>query len=117
MTVGWTGPRRRQEPSLDPGLQSERTAMAWQRTALGLGGVSALLLHHAQQNRLAAIPGVIGMLTALGFLVMAERRYEHTVRRVASGNLPAGAVAMLLIAAATVMLAVSALLLIATGTG
>lgn len=116
MTMGLPSPRRREYPSIDPGLQSERTAMAWQRTALGLGGMSALLLHHAQGNRLAAIPGVLGMVVAVGFLVMAERRYEHTVRRVVSGDLPAGPLAMRLIAGAVLMLALSALVLVALGT-
>ncbi len=57
------------------GLQAERTAMAWQRTALGLGGVSALLLHHADGDPVASIPGVAGLLAALGVLLLVEARY------------------------------------------
>lgn len=117
MTVGWPGPRRRPDPAIDTGLQSERTAMAWQRTALGLGGMSALLLHQAHGSRLAAVPGVAGMLVALGFLVVAERRYEHTVRRVSAGDAPAGPVLVRMVAVATVALALSALGLIALGPG
>ena len=45
------------------GLQAERTAMAWQRTALGLGGVSALLLHHAGGKVAPSVPGAAGPST------------------------------------------------------
>ena len=117
MTLGWSGPRRRPEPAVDPALQAERTAMAWQRTALGLGGVSALLLHRAQGNPVAAIPGVAGMLVALALLVVIERRYERTVVRVVAGQAPAGPLLIRTVAAASVALAVAALALVVAGPG
>ena len=58
--------------STNNGLQAERTAMAWQRTALGLGGVSALLLHHAGGELGPSVPGAAGMLAALVVLLMVE---------------------------------------------
>jgi uncharacterized membrane protein YidH (DUF202 family) len=113
MSAGWTGPRRRQEAAIDPGLQSERTAMAWQRTALGLGGVAALLLHQAKGDPLTAAPGVAGMLVALVVLVVAERRYERTVRHVVAGRGPASPALVRTMAATSVALSVAALVLIA----
>lgn len=77
--------RRRPEPALDVGLPAERTAMAWQRTALALAGFSALLVHLAGRDLLAAVPGLVGMALALALLVVGERRYGWTVRRVESG--------------------------------
>lgn len=113
MSTGWTGARRRREAAIDPGLQSERTAMAWQRTALGLGGVAALLLHEAGSNPLTAAPGVAGMLVAVVVLVVAERRYEHTVRHVVAGRGPASPGLVRTMAATSVALSVAALVLIA----
>lgn len=117
MTTGWAGPRRRREAAIDPGLQSERTAMAWQRTALGLGGVAALLLHEANGNPLTAAPGVAGMLVALVVLVVAERRYERTVRHVVAGRGAASPALVRTLAATSVALSVAALVLIAVETG
>lgn len=62
--------------------------MAWQRTALSLAGVSALVVHMADRDLVAAVPGVLGLLAALGLLVVAERRYTWLVRRVESGEPP-----------------------------
>ncbi|GAA1151106.1 DUF202 domain-containing protein [Nocardioides aquiterrae] len=59
----------------DPGLQPERTVMAWQRTALGIGGVSALLLHHADGQIGGSLAGGAGLLVALGMLVAVELRH------------------------------------------
>ena len=78
--------RRRPEPSLDVGLPAERTAMAWQRTALALAGFSALLVHFAQRRVLLALPGLVGLALALALLVQGERRYGWTVRRVEAGE-------------------------------
>ncbi len=71
---------------VDVGLQSERTSMAWQRTALGVGGVSALLVHVADRDPLAMAPGLLGLLTALGLLLAGEGRYTWTLRRLRAGD-------------------------------
>ncbi len=117
MTVGWPGPRRRPASAVDPGLQSERTAMAWQRTALGLGGVSALLLHRSNADPIAVVPGVAGLLVALALLVVTERRYEHTVSRVAAGTPPAGPRLIRTMAGACGALAIAALVVVALRPG
>ena len=86
--------------------------MAWQRTALGVGAVSALLLHHAGADAVAAVPGALGLLVALALLVVAERRYERTVRRVGAGEAPAGRAMIRTVAATATALAVAALVLV-----
>lgn len=93
------------------GLQAERTAMAWQRTALGIGGVSALLLHHAGGKPVPSIPGVAGMVAALGVLLLVEARY---LRR-DHGELetsPMGVGPVRALAAVTVLLAVAAVVVV-----
>lgn len=64
----------------DSGLQAERTGMAWQRTALGVGGIGALLLHSGEP--VSATIGAAGLLAALVLLAVSERRYERIVLRV-----------------------------------
>ncbi len=100
-----TARHNRGAPSPDVGLQAERTAMAWERTALGVGGVSALMLHDTGSAVLAKVPGLIGLTAALGLLVLAQVRYEHTVRRLESGLTPRAAGLGLALSGAVVVLA------------
>lgn len=99
----------------DAGLQAERTAMAWQRTALGIGGVSALLLHRAEGAGLATLPGAAGLVAAVGVLLSVEARYLRTHRHVEAGTSPMGRTAVRAIAAAAVLLAVGSLAVVAWG--
>lgn len=101
---------------MDPGLQAERTAMARQRTALGIGGVSALLLHHAGGAILPSLPGVVGLLGALGMLLVVEARYVHNSRHGKAANSPMGPAMVRAVAAGTALLASTTLLMLATGT-
>lgn len=78
--------RPRPEPAIDVGLAAERTAMAWQRTALALAAFSALLVHLAERELILALPGVGGLVLALVLLVLGERRYAWTVRRIEGGE-------------------------------
>ena len=93
------------------GLQAERTAMAWQRTALGLGGVSALLLHHAGGKVAASIPGVAGLLAALAVLLLVEARYLRRDRDELEAS-PMGIGTVRALAAVTVLLALSSVAVI-----
>jgi putative membrane protein len=109
----WTfEPRRRPEPALDVGLPAERTAMAWQRTGLTLAAFSALVVHQADRNILAAVPGVVGLLVALYVIVLAERRYAWVVRRVEAGESPLDRRLNLVLMAGIVMLSVASLALV-----
>lgn len=78
--------RPRPEPAIDVGLAAERTAMAWQRTALALAAFSALLVHLAERELILAVPGLGGLVLALVLLVQGERRYASTVRRIEGGE-------------------------------
>ncbi len=103
-------------PSPDVGLQAERTAMAWERTALGVGGVSALLLHGTGSGVLAKVPGLVGLIAALGLLVLAQVRYEHTVRGLESGRTPrAAGLGLVLSCTVTALAALSIGVIIVTG--
>lgn len=108
----WARPRRRADAAVDVGLQAERTAMAWQRTALGVGGMAALLLHRAGHHAWATAPGVLGLVLALTLLLATERRYEQTVRRVVTGQSAARPAMVRTVAAGAVFLALSALVLV-----
>ncbi len=96
----------------DAGLQAERTAMAWERTALGVGGVSAMLLHGATGSFWTALPGMVGLTASMALLVFAQLRYERTVQRVKDGLTPAAPAVVLALALTVLGLAVMSLALI-----
>lgn len=48
----------------DPGLQVERTALAWQRTGVSASGVGALALLVAAHGRIVWLVAVTGLLAA-----------------------------------------------------
>ena len=98
-------------PPPNRGLQAERTALAWQRTALGLGGFSALLLHDTGGRPYLAIPGVVGLVTSVVLLLSVERRYERAVSRIEDGHSPAGTRLVRVVAATGVFLGLAAALL------
>ncbi len=100
-----------------PGLQAERTAMAWQRTALTVAGVSALTLRHAGGDRLLAVPGLLGLGGAVALLVVVDGRYLRTVRHVERGDRPLGRRLVVALTAGCVLLAVGALLVVLAGPG
>lgn len=115
--VGRLFHRSRREPYVDVGLQAERTAMAWQRTALGLGGVSALLVHLSEGSVVAALPGVAGLLVTVALLVLAERRYVRMVARLDAEESPLGRGVIRLVTVVVVALSASAIaLLLVVGT-
>ncbi len=109
MLTHWLRGTDRSLPHHDSGLQAERTAMAWQRTALGVGGVSALLLHDAGGRLPAALPGLFGLMVTATLLVLAELRYDRIVRRVGSGQNPAAGQLALVLGGTVVLLAASAI--------
>ena len=84
--VRWRWSGVREAPHHDAGLQAERTAMAWQRTALGVGGIAALLLHQTGGSLLRALPGLIGFVVATALLVLTEVHYERTVAHLEAGD-------------------------------
>jgi putative membrane protein len=76
----------------DPGLQPERTALAWRRTALALlvGPVVAARLLVPDVGEVAAIALVAGCGLGLGIALVAARRDRSAVRAL-SGRADPGA--------------------------
>ncbi|MFD6174843.1 DUF202 domain-containing protein [Streptomyces coeruleorubidus] len=68
---------RRQDPDRDPGLQPERTRLAWRRTTLS-GTASAVLAVKTALHGGASAPGLVACALCcvlwLGFLSIAHRR-------------------------------------------
>jgi putative membrane protein len=68
--------------------QPERTALAWQRTGLGVLGVAGLMAHRAveHENRLLLVVAGAAALLGLGVLGgLAPIRYRQVRRRRAAG--------------------------------
>jgi len=101
----------------DAGLQSERTAMAWQRTALTVAGVSALTLRHAGGDLLLALPGLLGLTGAVALLLVADGHYLRTLRHVERGTEPLGRRRVRALSIGSVLLALGALLVVLAGPG
>ncbi|MFE0458071.1 DUF202 domain-containing protein [Kitasatospora sp. NPDC058965] len=91
----------------DPGLQPERTLLAWSRTALVLVVNAALVLRtglaHAQPG-LVALGGLLGAAACglYAFGVRRRRELEPVPRAVRAAPLRAVAATVALVAAATV---------------
>lgn len=73
----------------DVGAQAERTALAWQRTALGLVAVAALTVRWSVTENFPVFPG-IGLAVAGGLagLVVVRQRYLRVLRTVETGHTP-----------------------------
>lgn len=81
--------------------------MAWQRTALGMGGIGALLLHSGLP--VTAVVGGAGIVAAVGLLFVAERRYERIIARVERGEPASSPALMRTLSVAVMVLGVAAL--------
>lgn len=68
------------EEPYDPGLQPERTLLAWKRTCLALGVAVAVAVRFAAETLgpLVAVVGAAGIGTALAAYLVAARRYRET---------------------------------------
>ena len=95
--------------------QPERTALAWQRTGLGVLAVAGLLGHRAAEEERPVLLALAGAGALLGLLVLgalAPVRYRDVRRRAASGTgmaaprLAAGVTATVLLVGAAAAVAV-----------
>jgi putative membrane protein len=69
--------------------QPERTALAWQRTGLGVLGVAGLLGHRAVEEERPVLLVLAGAAALLGLVVLgglAPVRYRDVRGRVAAGT-------------------------------
>jgi hypothetical protein len=83
------GPHREAAPT-PPGLQPQRTALAWTRTALGCGGLAAVMVRRAVLTGrvLDVIAAGLVTLAALGVFVIGRRRRRQIARALATGRNP-----------------------------
>ncbi|WP_426321792.1 DUF202 domain-containing protein [Microbacterium sp. E-13] len=93
----------------DPGLQPERTELAWRRTALalGVGSLVALrLLPSAFLSAWWAMPGVVGLLASASLWVWSRSRAMRISRalRVHGDHAPLPGASLLTTLAAVVTL-------------
>lgn len=102
----------------DPGLQPERTELAWRRTALSvfIGSLVALrLLPVALGSTFWITPGLMGLILAATLWSSARRRYRRGSRALdslgAGGHLPDGSL-LGLTAVATAMIGILGTILV-----
>jgi uncharacterized membrane protein YidH (DUF202 family) len=102
----------------DPGLQPERTALAWRRTALSVA-VGSLAARRLLEPLLGGVGWVLAAAgVALGFgLLLAARRRAAVIDRAleATGDLSTGPGAGLLVGAAAVAVLVGVAGLVVAG--
>ncbi|VFR70825.1 hypothetical protein BRI9_4387 [plant metagenome] len=76
---------------MDPGLQPQRTALAWSRTAMTVGVNAALVLRvgvHGEEPLLTVF-GIILLVAAAGLVLVAAWRKQALMRADAPGAPPA----------------------------
>lgn len=98
-----------------PGVQNERTSLAWVRTALGLAGCALLAgrLAIVRDTPWAVIAAVAGAMLAFGALGWSHDRYRRTVRAVREERPVDFALPALMLTVATVLIGALSLVLIA----
>ena len=103
------------EGVFDPGLQIERTLLAWQRTALALAIASAIAI------RLLAVEigpagvaiGIAGLVLAAVAYATAGRRYRRAHLELTGGlRLPDAGVVIAIVGAATLVLALAGVVVV-----
>ncbi len=97
----------------DPGISNERTALAWQRTALSLVAGSAIIARLGVEDAGLVIVVLLAVAAALGLWVFVESsaryRHSHGARRRPRGR---GGRAAFTLMAATALIAVGELIVL-----
>lgn len=111
------GPRPDGRRVLDAGLQHERTALAWDRTALALLVVGTLTLRTggAPFDALRHAPGYLTLLVGMGVLWAAGRRYRFREADLRAGGSPIHPRLVVLTGVTTVVVSLVALATILRG--
>ncbi|WP_445170181.1 DUF202 domain-containing protein [Mycolicibacterium sp. Dal123E01] len=74
---------------LDAAGVAERTALAWQRTIIGVLAVGALVVRWSITERFPPWPGILlTTLAALGTLLLVRQRYRRVRDTVTAGQTP-----------------------------
>lgn len=103
----------RPESVFDPGLQQERTSLAWERTAVSMMIAGVLLARYAAQDAHPALvlPGVGMVLMGSGVLVWAGVHYEALHDLLRTGDSVTHPAAARVVGLATVAFTVTAFVL------
>ena len=106
----------------DPGMQPERTALAWRRTALamGVGSIAALRVFPLALGPWALVPTAVAVAIAIAVFVIAQLRYRRNHRALTSRDpgtrvVLAGGGLVAIVALATLGFAVIAAVLLVIG--
>jgi uncharacterized membrane protein YidH (DUF202 family) len=98
----------------DRGLATERTALAWTRSALALAAIGALAVRRGAQGDLPAVAYPVGALlfgAAVGLWMLGASIYNRRVARTGAGDPTPRAVAFKIMSIGTVGIAVAAVVL------
>ena len=96
----------------DPGLQPDRTLLAWRRTCLALAVASAVVVRFAGESlgASAALLGVAGVATAAAAYIRAARRYRRAHEGLTrDSELPIDGLALALMTLTLLLICVGAL--------
>lgn len=75
------------EPDRDPGLQAERTSLAWSRTLLAYLVVGALALKSTPTSGAAGLVGALACATVAAVIALGRTpRYRRDLRRMGGGH-------------------------------
>ena len=106
-------------PPRDPGLQPERTMLAWRRTALALVVLSALATRYlaVDLGPVAGALGGVGILVAAAAVASAHLRYRAVLRDFAAADagerpLPSGGRTLALVTLSTLVVAAAGLAIV-----
>jgi uncharacterized membrane protein YidH (DUF202 family) len=111
----------RPDTVVDLGMQAERTALAWRRTALGIGvgGVVAFRIGGPALGPGVAVAAVAGGVLALAAFWMAGRRYRAVQKSLREGSdlraLARPAAPILAVAVATALIGAIAVAFVLAG--
>lgn len=104
-----------QSKLFDPGLQPERTSLAWRRTALAVavGSIVALrVLPQALEDALWYIPGLVGVMFAFWMWWISRRRHLTFTMQLGRRDgepLPGGAMPLLTVTVVSVTIGTGSL--------
>jgi len=97
-------------PRDDAGLQPERTALAWQRTAISFAAASLLFLRWATQHGpVVTVVVVLAAVTATWLFFSTRTRLRRIAHHFPAPGLEPAVDEVLVVTAATALLAVAAL--------